>query len=192
MTDNEKSVRLIRPGDRLTRRQMVAHLNGITIHFKPSEGDFHMKKQIARFILALLTGVLMLQATHAQQANPPTPPQPQFTEDQLEERFNQILAKELDADKVLLSFAATRKLESIVRDAARGIIERSKLDQLPVADKNFKDFAKALIARGTKPFEETRITLATITDVLNGWHNPLMSDPTKMVPGICPLFPICP
>jgi hypothetical protein len=42
MTDHEKSVRLIRLGDRLTRRQMVGHLNGITtILFKPSEGDFH-------------------------------------------------------------------------------------------------------------------------------------------------------
>jgi|SRR5882672_7113139 len=150
-----------------------------------------MKRQVVRLVLVLLTGILMLQVTHAQQAKPPTQPQPAYNECDLEERFNQIIAKELDVDKVFLSFAATRTLERIVRDAARGIIKSNKLDQLPVADKNFKDFARALIARGTKPFEETRITLTTINDVLNGWHNPLLSDPTQMVPGVCPLFPIC-
>jgi hypothetical protein len=177
-----------------------------------------MKRPALRLILAFLTGILTIHVVRTQQAtNPtptpkpsptstPTPSPPQFTQDQLEERFNQVLATELDGANIYLSFAAARKLENIVREAARKIITSNGFTQLPVADKNFKDFAKALIARAGEinrrpiggrlgpgvPDEEIRITTSTISDILDGYQkiNRLGSEP-QIVPGWCPIFPIC-
>jgi hypothetical protein len=171
-----------------------------------------MKRQTLRLILALVIGIPTIHVLQAQQAITPTPmptpsPSPtQLTQDQLEERFNRVLATELDGTNIFLSFAAARKLESIVRDSSKKIIKSNGFDQLPLADQSFKAFAKAMITRAGDinrsaiggrlgagvPVEEIRITTSTISDVLDGYQklDPRGSDP-QFVPGICPIYLIC-
>ncbi len=113
--------------------------------------------------------------------------------DELVERFNKILAEKLKAKHVSVSEDAAKDLDKIVENAAKQIIEKQQFNKLDEADKNFKEFAKALVARGKQPFvSEIEITPKTIDEVLNGRLNPFATDPTqKRTGGLCPLFPIC-
>lgn len=168
-----------------------------------------MKKLLVSFLLALIAVFLVPQAGHAQ-AKSPLPQQTNFTEPQLEERFNQILAEKLDADDVYLSLEAVRLLELLVRGAAVEIIKTKKLDDLPMADANFKTFAAALTKRAvrrpgaidlsgldtaeTTTSGEIKITVKAIDELLDGKPNPLAplsTDPLHWLRGLCPLFPIC-
>ncbi|HEV7747722.1 MAG TPA: hypothetical protein VGO56_22170 [Pyrinomonadaceae bacterium] len=160
-----------------------------------------MKKKIANFILILTAAILLPHAIHAQV---PASKQPRMnlSAEQLEDRFNQILAENLEADQVFLSFGAVRALDTIVKNAAKEFIKNNKVDDLPAADTGFKRFAAALIKHGRSSeiglptlnpgddMSESKITNKTIDEVLNGKLNPLASDPQR-IGGLCPLFPIC-
>lgn len=163
-----------------------------------------MKIQRIKLVLTLLIVLLTIRGGQSQQSttpNPapkpspsptPSPAPPQFTQDELEQRFNAILARQLSADNVFLSFTAAVRLEDIVEKAARRIADNKSFEQLPDADKNLDKFARALRSRGAFS-EGTIISTTTITDVLDGFQiqNPKSSDP-QFIPGVCPLFPICP
>ena len=163
-----------------------------------------MKTHIAIFLLVLVAAICFPQAGHAQTTPPITPPTT-FTEDQLRWRFTQILAKELDVDDVFLSFRATYQLAAIVQHAAAEMIKSNRMEELPVADENFKRFATALIEKGragsnrinltpkSKPTTnsgESKITFQMIDEVLGERSNSEASGANKRR-GLCPLFPIC-
>lgn len=150
-----------------------------------------MKRWTFRAVIAVSIVVAFSQGMNGQQDKAPKEPQQKLNEKQLEDRFNEILAKEFDSEDVSLSFEAARQLDSLVRNAATEIIMDDELEKLPLADKDFNQFAIALRTRAKIPFGETKITPKVIDEVLNGKPNPIASDPTHRTKGLCPLFPIC-
>jgi hypothetical protein len=106
------------------------------------------------------------------------------SEEELVERFNKILADVFRAENVTVEDDAAKRLDEVVRQAAKQIFSEKEFGRLEEADENFRKFAAALTKRAktTSKGTTTRITLAIVDGALRRSH-------TRG--SLCPLFPIC-